>query len=225
MPKFNPTGGFSLVELAIVLMIITIAFGSIAQAGLRWSEQRRVHEKRATLELAREALIAYAMQRGRLPCPASTNIGDDRLEVLSGQSCRSHSGLLPSASLGLHRSSRTRLHYAVSPQYADATPRTAGTWPCTQSMQFASFNLCDMGVHRIYSARPVNTRNLIASDVVAVVLDPGTRPQPRGADESENLNGSRIFIRAVRGDEFDDEMVWISSNTIKFQLARVGMMY
>jgi type II secretory pathway pseudopilin PulG len=64
------TRGFTLVELAVVFLIVTLLFGSILYTLSAQLEQRNFAETRRRLETARELLISYAIVNGRLPCPA-----------------------------------------------------------------------------------------------------------------------------------------------------------
>ena len=53
--------GFTLIELAIVLVIVTILVGGLAMPLSAQIEARRISETRKTLEEAREAILGYAM--------------------------------------------------------------------------------------------------------------------------------------------------------------------
>ncbi len=53
--------GFSLIELAIVLVIVTLLVGGLAMPLSAQIEARRISETRKTLEEAREAIMGYAM--------------------------------------------------------------------------------------------------------------------------------------------------------------------
>jgi len=53
--------GFSLIELAIVLVIVTILIGGLAVPLSAQIEARRIGETRKTMEEAREAIVGYAM--------------------------------------------------------------------------------------------------------------------------------------------------------------------
>ena len=63
--------GFSLVEIAVVLVIISVLATIVAVPLATQIEQRRVEETRKQIEVAKEALFGFAMANGRLPCPAS----------------------------------------------------------------------------------------------------------------------------------------------------------
>jgi prepilin-type N-terminal cleavage/methylation domain-containing protein len=57
----TPQRGFTLIELAIVLVIITILIGGLAVPLSAQIQARRIAETNKTLEEAREAIIGYAM--------------------------------------------------------------------------------------------------------------------------------------------------------------------
>ena len=57
----KPQHGFSLIELAIVLVIVTILIGGLAVPLSAQIEARRIAETRKIMEEAREALMGYAM--------------------------------------------------------------------------------------------------------------------------------------------------------------------
>lgn len=63
--------GFTLIELAVVLVILGALFAGILIPFTTQVELRRVAETQKTLVEIREALIGFAAAHGRLPCPAS----------------------------------------------------------------------------------------------------------------------------------------------------------
>jgi type II secretory pathway pseudopilin PulG len=68
--------GFSLAELAVVLLIVGFLLGGMLTVFSAQMEQRKWSETRSRLEAARDALLGYAIANGRLPCPAnSTSAG------------------------------------------------------------------------------------------------------------------------------------------------------
>lgn len=64
--------GFTLVEMAMVLMIVGLLLGGLLPTISSQIEQQRRNETRKTLEETRNALLGFAMANGRLPCPASS---------------------------------------------------------------------------------------------------------------------------------------------------------
>jgi prepilin-type N-terminal cleavage/methylation domain-containing protein len=63
-------GGFTLIELAVVLSIVGLLLGSLMYTLSAQVEQRSFEDTRRRLELARELVLSYAAVNGRLPCPA-----------------------------------------------------------------------------------------------------------------------------------------------------------
>lgn len=62
--------GFTLTELAVVLMIVGLLLGSLMYTLSAQTEQRNFEETRRKLEVGRELLLSFAIVNGRLPCPA-----------------------------------------------------------------------------------------------------------------------------------------------------------
>ena len=64
--------GFSLVEMAVVLAIVGVLMSSLMLTLSAQTELRNFSEAQNRLEAAREAVLAYAIANGRLPCPATS---------------------------------------------------------------------------------------------------------------------------------------------------------
>ena len=96
--------GFSLVELAIGLVIMgLIAVGVIGSLSAQM-EQRRIVQTRDLLTEVRNSLMAFVTTQGRLPCPASlTSNGLESVASNSGGiiTCTSENGFVPAVSLGM----------------------------------------------------------------------------------------------------------------------------
>lgn len=85
--------GFSLLELAVALVVLG-GLAGIALTAAAWASQRhRIVEARHALERAEQALIAYAESHSRLPCPDADGSGLEDCGSGAG------SGRLPYATL------------------------------------------------------------------------------------------------------------------------------
>jgi prepilin-type N-terminal cleavage/methylation domain-containing protein len=62
--------GFTLTELAVVLVIVSFLIATMMYTLAAQADQRNFEETRRRLETARELLLSYAIVNGRLPCPA-----------------------------------------------------------------------------------------------------------------------------------------------------------
>ena len=79
-------GGFTLVELAVVLTIVAFLLASLMYTLSAQTEQRNFDDTRRRLEQARELVLSFALVNGRLPCPArSTSAGVEVRDVASGR--------------------------------------------------------------------------------------------------------------------------------------------
>ncbi|MBI2293578.1 MAG: prepilin-type N-terminal cleavage/methylation domain-containing protein [Betaproteobacteria bacterium] len=63
--------GFTLIELAIALFIITLVLGALLVPLTTQIAQRRISDTQKTLDDIKEALLGFAVSNTRLPCPAS----------------------------------------------------------------------------------------------------------------------------------------------------------
>ena len=119
MPRLirpRSASGFSLVELAISIVILAIlAGGAISLLRLQTMRAQNA-ETRSQLQDAREALINYAAVKGVLPCP-DTNLDG------SSDACSAAKGRLPWKELGLPAVDvwGQSLYYAVTRTYTQSS--------------------------------------------------------------------------------------------------------
>lgn len=66
--------GFTLVELAVVIMIVALLLGGLVATLDAQNNARSAAQTEQSLQLARDALIGFAIRQGRLPCPALENV-------------------------------------------------------------------------------------------------------------------------------------------------------
>jgi type II secretory pathway pseudopilin PulG len=71
-PSPDRTRGFTLVEIAIAVFIITLLLGSILVPLTTQVESRNIDATQRILDQAREALLGFAAANGYFPCPASS---------------------------------------------------------------------------------------------------------------------------------------------------------
>src|SRR5688500_12439959 len=105
------TAGFTLVELAVALLIITLLIGSVMIPLQTQIESRKLEETQRLLDQAREALLGYASSYGHFPCPATdTSNGREPADAnhapvvvppaLPNPCPSGYHGFLPAAQLG-----------------------------------------------------------------------------------------------------------------------------
>lgn len=92
--------GFSLVELAIVLLIVGLLLGGLVPTISSQIEQQRINETRKQLEEIKQALTGFAVVNGRLPCADTNSDGEEESSCTTTATARAE-GLLPWKSLGV----------------------------------------------------------------------------------------------------------------------------
>lgn len=93
--------GFTLIEIAIVLLIVVILLGYTVAMFPRQQELKQYRAVNEDMDRIIAAIIGFAQVNGRLPCPSIPNSGglEDR-NVVSGN-CNSYGGFVPINTLGL----------------------------------------------------------------------------------------------------------------------------
>lgn len=215
--------GFTLVELAVVLVIVTLlAGGLLVPLGTQLDARSRSDTQQQLAE-AKEALYGFAVVHGYLPCPGVPG-GIAGTEDRAGNgACNRDVGLLPWATLGLPRNDA----YGHSLRYSVASNFSNAKYP---------FDLSSAGNIRIKtrsnSGMETDTTN---GDIVAVVLSHGKNGvwgygdgsqiadvSATNTDEDVNGNGDgRTFYErtpaqdaAVSGGEFDDILIWVPTSAL-----------
>lgn len=108
--------GFTLIELAIVLVIVTILVGGLAMPLSAQIQARRIAETNRTLEEAREAIIGYAMSHTTSTCTCAYTSG-----VLDpATTCQTN--LCPTAVTGTATLTIRPRHYLPCPDLRNTDP-------------------------------------------------------------------------------------------------------
>ena len=98
--------GFSLVEMAVVLAIVGLLLAGLLLPLGAQIEQQQMNETQRRLEMARDALVGFAVSNRRLPCPATlTTSGIETTPSATspglGTCTNALTGYLPAVTLGL----------------------------------------------------------------------------------------------------------------------------
>lgn len=214
------SGGFTLTELAIVLLIIALLIGGLLVPLSAQVELRNANDTNKSLADIREALLGFTVSNGRLPCPANPTL------ATGIEDCTLIDGVIPWTDLGVPQLDAwgRRFTYHVTISFKD--PISSGTvappMSCVPVVPPAqsSFALCSEGGVTI-----TDGTNTIANNVPVVVvshggngrgayLPDGTQIPGASGDELENADNdgifvSRAFTAAGSANEFDDLVTWV----------------
>jgi prepilin-type N-terminal cleavage/methylation domain-containing protein len=232
--------GFSLVEVAIVLLIVGLLLGGLLMPlSAQIDQQRNSDTKKAEDEIV-QALIGYAVANGRLPCPATAtlatgvaNAGVANAPTASG--CTGGpTGVLPWVTLGVNETDAwgRRYTYRVSATFSQILPATNfGCTPSTAPTQSA-FALCSPGDNNVYLV-PSPTATPLVQQIPAVIVShgknglgaytpAGTQMAGAAGDELTNANGGVNFRSYVPSNTFDDLVTWVSPNILMNRMVAAG---
>lgn len=207
-PSGKPYQGFTLVEIAIVLVIVALLLGGLLPVISSQVEQQRRNETRKYLNEVRDALLGYAIANKRLPCPDSN--GDGMAEATC-TTAASQVGTLPYKDLGVTDKDAygAVLVYAVTKEFADsATP----------------FTLNSAGTLVVCPSAATCPATYLTNNAVAVIVSRGANwATASSTDETENTNGDTRFVsRDLVQNGFDDLVVWLSPNILFNRMVTAG---
>ena len=93
--------GFTLVEIAIVLVIIGLLVGNFIGSFAERVETTRRNDTKNQLKDIKVVLLGFASKEGRLPCP-TTPTGSGQEQPVGGGVCTLQHGFIPGRTLGIN---------------------------------------------------------------------------------------------------------------------------
>lgn len=119
--QYPMAGGFTLAELAVVLVIVSLLIGGLLVPLSAQIDQRNYNETQQQISEIREALIGFAVVNGRLPRPATSATNGAENPAICGSEALC-TGFIPWSTLGVKKTDAWNkiIQYSVSPAYADS---------------------------------------------------------------------------------------------------------
>ncbi len=233
--------GFSLVEMAMVIVVLTIILAVIAQPVANQIETRRVVDTQKKLEDVKEAIYGFTLVNGRLPRPAvSATDGSEIATCATETGC---TGFIPWSALGVDKADAwgTTIRYSATPAMANGSfmLSTTGTKDVVTRNGAAAAALATNVAAVVWShgkrnfgtdaqsnaTRPNiatgNTDEIHNNTLPAITFSP-TIPLVTGA------GGTAVFSRlpadnaAPAGGEFDDLVSWIPTSILMGKMVQAG---
>ena len=242
--------GFTLIEMAVALFIITLVLGSILVPLNTQVEQRKTTDTQRILAHAMEALAGFAAVNGRLPCPASSTSNGIEDPVGGGNCNHPFDGFFPAATLGIGpvdaqgylvdgwASTQNRVRYAVTNTNPACSPypytSSGGLRTCWSNVMAGgatpTLSVCSTATGIAGGNCAAGTT--LTSNAAAIIYSLGKNAATGGvgADEVENLNNNRAFVwhtsaaDSAPNGEYDDIMVWMSPNILYSRLISAGQL-
>ena len=238
--------GFTMTELAVVLMIVALLLGGLL---VPLGTQQEMAQRKATatqLNTIREALLSYLLVNGQLPCPdydnnpaaAGYGIEDAGCHNWAGAGEPATEGFLPWKTLGVaefdawgsawQNAADPRLghwRYRIERDYADSTRLK------TLIMKVeASLNLCDAATSPFPKdcLAIVDTagQTLYAQKERPLALVYSVGPNGRADGNNDSYEANKAQTPTYQADTpsagFDDQLIWLTRNNLVAALVAVG---
>lgn len=229
--------GFTLTEMAIVLLIVALLIGGLLVPMSAQMDIRNQADTQKKLAEIQEALLGYAVARGRLPCPAVDAATGEESPLNTGN-CTTQEGFLPATTLGLSPTDangyaldawNNRIRYAITDQNGKAFTTPNGMRNAGLSNLAPDLRVCPSAAA---CGSPLTT------NAVAVIYSVGANGVAGGAggasaDEMENPNPNsganpdptaKQFVSRGHTPTYDDIVIWLSPNVLYNRLIAAGQL-
>ncbi len=245
-PKANNISGFTLIEIAIVLIIVTILLGyTVAMVPVQ-QELKQYRKANAEMDYILDALYAYAQVNGRLPCPDNMGAPDGIEDPATGAAdCTGWYGYLPAKTLGLDGNLDNNFSlvdpwgepYRYQVTDDDSGGGGGGDFVITDDIQSVGVATLapDLFVCLTNGPGSADTDcpganpavNTVAANVPAVIISLGKdRGGVTSNIQTENTDADVISVKTSRSDvsgaEYDDIVKWISPNILYSKMIAAG---
>lgn len=236
--KININQGFSLIEMAVVLVIIGILIGGMLTVMAEQTNRQRIQLTQQRLEEIKGALLGFAIFNRRLPCPAKDTLGQEAGKSdATGQICDIYDnadGYLPWATLGVEKNDAwgRPFRYRVDGWFSDDSgiyytntikPGTTEAPLALQTRQGKVLNIPDDPKYR--------------SNLVAIIFSCGNNGTPDDENDADHIPNNdanctnpgpagatkNIYIQDTYvEDQFDDILLTLPKSLLINRLAAAG---
>lgn len=219
--------GFTLIEMAVVLLIMGLLLGGGLTVLTTQMDQQRVRDTRRALDEINQTLVGFAVANRFLPCPAdpalaTATAGAGVARAFASGACTGgNSGVLPWSTLGVSETDAwgNRYTYRVTPGFADNT---------------TVFTLGSVGNINV---RVTSGGAILATALPAVIVSHGKNgfgaynsagtqvPVSANADEIENSSveaAAGEFVNRDHVGTYDDIVGWVSPNILFNRMVQAG---
>jgi len=193
--------GFSLLEMVMVVLALSLILVSTAQFLRVQAEYNALKATDRQLQVIREALLGFATLEGQLPCPAANGYGKAETTLCTEE------GYLPWADLAIDGRDPwgNIFRYRVDENFVLEIPDDVQTHSNLKITNIAGDNLATLN-------------QLNRSRVVVVVFSTGAN---RKADNLNDIN-DKTYAYDEYSDTFDDRLSWIGISDLIGGMMRVG---
>jgi len=194
--KNHMCAGFSLIEVAIVLIIMGIVVGATMPSILRYREQAAIRETKERQELIVQAVAAFAIVNNQLPCPAdpSQPLSERGVSRASCMDNASLKGIVPYRELGL---SEAQAKDGFNRYMIYVIPGEAGHIGASRFDEVK--NLCELdpaikiNLRGLHGEDPVQTNQGKRNEIALLLISQGLESENPSEKERVNLDSTMNF--------------------------------
>lgn len=244
LPLRRHAHGFTLTELAVVLMIVALLLGGLL---VPLGTQQEIEKRKATatqLNTIREALLSYVLINGQLPCPDHDNdpaaagygIEDAGCHNWTGAGEPTTEGFLPWKTLGVSEFD------AWGSAWQNAADPRLGHWRYRIERDYADSTRLTTLIMKVSLAPCDDANSPFPKDCLAIINTAGQalyavkeRPialvyssGPNGIADGHNdsYEANKALTPTYQADtptaNFDDQLIWFTRNSLVGALVAVG---
>lgn len=219
--KLLPSKGFTLVEMAIVLIIVGLLISAFLAPLSAQRDLKDYTETKNRLEQVREALYGYAIINGSLPCPTTTADPTDNINYgHRNATCplTAVAGVLPWKDLGVMEVDSWGIQRALT-----ADPWT-GYWVYRVDPAFTTaFSLTTTaGIIDVRKSDGTTSLTIAAERAAAVICTTGKNRAADGQNASFETASPVIYQEDFQSPTFDDMCIWITRPSLFNRMVSAG---
>ena len=227
--------GFTLIELAIVLLIIGLLSKNRLEPIAFAQERQRYSKSYSNLQFIKESLLAHVVATGTLPCPISANKPSGANTSIV---CNVDQGGIPAAILGI--AGAVNEHGALLDEWGRdyLYAVSLSSHPAEGDQHLPDWTTVGeasaVGIANLRGSLALCMRatavscpmNQVRANELAFVVVSNGRKISQAARETENSDGDNIFVVAEYSIEgstaFDDQVVWSSAQEVMYWMLRAA---
>lgn len=218
--------GFTLIELAIVMVIFGLMLTGMLIPLQTQTEHRKLQQTREDLMEIKEALIGFAMMRGRLPCPsyaidpADPDFGVEHAACATVSAARD--GYLPWKTLGVAEKD------AWGRTQASASDGMSGYWRYRVDRNFVGTAEKLITLNTDFSTDALEIKNSAGLSLTTSAEKPVAIIYSTGRNLTADANNANyeihhgIYQSDVPSTHFDDILLWISRPILMNRMVLAG---
>lgn len=222
--------GFTLLEMAVVLIIVGFLLGGLLISLSAQMEMKSRNTTEQSIDNIKEAILGFSLINGYLPCPDSSAVptGVEGARDVNG-GCLVLEGTLPWQTLAVARTDAWEKYfrYRVTSAFANSGSGSGikfglgSTGNITIKSDVGQFTTTAVAVVVSHGGNGFGAKNMTQTS------PDNDMPMPTGADELENTDKNNIFVSHTptprnSGNEFDDLVTWISPNVLFNRMVAAG---